>query len=269
MPSFDLDGVVLELAALLSSPRQTRSSSDRRSASISGISLRLLEELRSSPASRAAAACCGIGSIRRPPRPCEHDEVDLAAPLVVGLPRVVVAGVPPRLSLRSSAPGDRLRDVSRLCRSSASVPAGVVLAVARTTLTRARALLERSMPSSASQHLVRRADDADEVLHHLLQVVLDRVRVLAALRSNGASILAARPPTGHLGSFGRPRARCVPWRTSAPRTRRRACRTRAGPRASCRRGGWRRASRRRTRRRRTGPAPRHLRVGVDATPPMT
>ena len=110
------------------------------------------------------------------------------------------------------------------------------------------------------------AEDPDVLLH----------RGLAAPRGAGTGP-RRRGPAGSASS--RPRRRpscassirgaCAPARRAAPRSRPCACRTRAGPRASCRRAGWRRSSRPSTRRPRTGPRPCSAPVSASTRmPPM-
>ena len=75
--------------------------------------------------------------------------------------------------------GDRLRDDQQVAEILRRVPAAVVLAMAGHAGPRRALASARRARSSASQHLVLLADDADEVLHHALQILLDLERILA------------------------------------------------------------------------------------------
>ena len=170
------------------------------------------------------------------------DQVDLA-PLRLHR-RVVVAGVAAaRLGPLQRGPRHALGDDEHVAQVEREVPAGVELPAA----------LDADLRHPAAQVLQRQqrlldllglADDADQVVHRLLQVGLDRVRVLAALQvERRQRRLLGR---GHVRLVhGRPGRR-----RASGRTRRRRCRpagrTPAGRTASCRRAGSTRACRRPT-----------------------
>ena len=100
--------------------------------------------------------------------------------------------------------------------------------------------------------LVFLADDADQVVHRLLQLGVQRVRVLRVRRGRRT----ATAPCA-VADVESPRRRPPADSTAPARSRRRparrAGRTPAGPTASCRRAGWSRACRRSTRPPRTAP----------------
>ena len=128
----------------------------------------------------------------------------------------------------------------------------------------ARSLSSSSL-ASASSISARLADDADEVVHRLLQLLVQRVRVLAALGRRTARARSHRRVDDAWSTAGR--AAEVRRRTRPRRARRRACRRPAGRTASCRRAGWSRACRRTPRPRRTARArgrPRGVGVDLDA-----
>ena len=88
---------------------------------------------------------------------------------------------PPRLSVRwSAAHGDRLGDGEQRAQVHRQVPAGVVLLLPSTPVCFARSLYSCELGQRLLQ-LGLGADDADQVVHRLLQLALDRVRVLGAL----------------------------------------------------------------------------------------
>ena len=103
---------------------------------------------------------------------------------------------PPRLSSPlQRRPGDALAHQQHVRQVQGEVPAGVVLPVALDGQA-GDPLLERLDPLERLLHLRRGADDADQVVHRLLQVVLHGVGVLAAVplerRERGAAGVGQR-----------------------------------------------------------------------------
>ena len=108
-----------------------------------------------------------------------HDRV--VPGVVIALALVVLAEVgSSALAPVERAAGDRFGDHEQVVEVEGGVPAGVVLAVALGGGLLG-AGLEFGEPVKGRGHIRLVADDADLVLHHVLQVVLDVVRVLAAL----------------------------------------------------------------------------------------
>ena len=95
--------------------------------------------------------------------------------------------------------------VSRLCRSIAVCQPLLYsrLPVMPALSARAREALQ---PLERLAHLRFLADDADEVLHHVLQIVLDGVRVLARSRRDRTAPAPWRPPRSTCASSMRRRA---------------------------------------------------------------
>ena len=191
-----------------------------------------------------------------------HDEV-LGAPLLVG-PREVVAGVTAaRLLALERGLGDATRRPAACCagRWRGASP-GLYWRWPSTTRRCARSLsFSISWRDSSSSGAVRMMPD--QVVHRLLEVLLEGVRVLAA------ALVLERRQRASPRRPSRPRSRSPagsrrPPRRTPRRSRRPAGRRPAGPRASCRRAGSSRACRRSTRRRRTGRVTAaQLGVGVD------
>src|SRR3954452_12146022 len=106
-------------------------------------------------------------------------DVERAPPLVEA--GVVVAGVSPaRLLALERRLRDALGDQEHVAQVDRQVPAGVVAAVARHVQV-LRTLLELLDLAERLLQLLTGADDADQVVHRLLELLLDRVRVLGAL----------------------------------------------------------------------------------------
>ena len=148
-----------------------------------------------------------------------------------------------QLEVRGSSPG--CRPASRRPAPSSSARAG------------ARQPLQRRL------EIRRGAEDADQRLHHRLQVGVQPIRILAGRRGRTAppAPSAASRSCGRRASGAARLLGGVGGRRGA----RRAGRRRAGRRASCRPAGWRRACRRPPRRPRTGPGRVLAAVsGVDA-----
>ena len=170
----------------------------------------------------------------------------------------------PRLSLRISAEratASAVTSSERMLSASCQpglywlVPGAFIVLGALPSAPRCRvdALLE----------LLLGADDADAVLHHVLELLVEQIRVFAASRG---SRCRSRERIATLicssSACGRARRACARTR---PRRCPRAGRTRSDRRANCRRGGWRRACPppHSPQANRPGHA-RHLRVGVHA-----
>ncbi len=117
-------------------------------------------------------------SPRRPDRQREH-EVE-RAPVRVGRGEVVAGVAAARLLALQRRLGDALGDHEHVGEVEGEVPAGVVLPVAlHAELLGAR--LELLDLDERLAQLVGLADDPDQALHDVLEVLLDRVGVLAAL----------------------------------------------------------------------------------------
>ena len=89
---------------------------------------------------------------------------------------------PPRLSSRSSAAlATHSLTSSMLRRSSARCQPGLNCRCPSTLTVRGPLAVSSASRASASSHLALAADDADQVVHRLLQLLVQRVRVLAAV----------------------------------------------------------------------------------------
>ena len=152
------------------------------------------------------------------------------------------------------------------------VPARVELPVRPRRATFAARSLSSSSLASACFDLFVLADDADQVVHRLLQFRVQRVRVLAGASRVGERRQGACSAAASICVLVELRVRpASAVDVRRPRRFRRAGRTPAGPTASCRRAGSSRACRRPPRRPRTGPAtPGAAAVsGSTSTPPIT
>ena len=160
------------------------------------------------------------------------------------------AWAPPAFLAGQSRLGDRLGHGQQILQIQGRMPAGVVLAVPRRS-GHMRALAQPVDRFERLQHLVFMAHDADFRLHHHLQLVLNRKRILAL-----AAPLEGRhgPVLGVLDLLPVDAGGSVFSGETPRRIPRRACRRPANRTASCLPGGWRRAGRTRTPRRRTIPA---------------
>ena len=131
----------------------------------------------------SSAGIGGIGTRVRviaPSAPfCDH-EVEGAE--LVRLGREVLAELrPPALLALDGGRRDGFGDGQQVAEVDRGVPAVVVFAVAADPGA-PRARPQALEPVERLAHLRLAAHDADQVLHHVLQVVLDRVRVLAGWR---------------------------------------------------------------------------------------
>jgi hypothetical protein len=163
---------------------------------------------------------------------------------LVRLLRVVVAEVRAAAFLALDRRArDGLRHRQQIVQVDRRVPAVVVLAIAvdaAASAARAPSAVERAPRASRIP-----ADDADQVLHHVLQIALHGVGILAGAAALERRQRLASPPSRPGRSSIVPAPCC--FANSAANSPARLPKT-IRSRASCRRGGWRRASRPRLRR---------------------
>ena len=226
------------------------------------------------PCARSTSA----GERRRPSRPgaarppCPSrvpaDDDVVLAPVVVVVrevePAVRAAALVAQRARRARPPR---RTIEHVAQVAAEVPAGVVAPlVPAGARRRRRAASAPRSPATAAVSPASSRKIPTSSLHRRLQLGVERVRILVARSRRGsASSRRRRRRPAPSSICGRRRAA----RVLAPRRRRRGGRTRAGPRASCRRAGWRRSSRPSTRPPRTGPRPCSAPVSASTrTPPM-
>ena len=250
----DLDVVVLELAAAgISAP----------DAELAGVPHHL-------PPSKKAWSSGGI--VGRSCRnsliwPSVSSRIKFTLPHSASVFGIVVARVPAAaLGALQRGLGNALRDAEHVVQVDREVPTGVVLAVPLNGEP-ARALAQLADCLEGPLHLLRVPDDADELVHRLLQLVLDRVRVLATfgLEWRQRRLLRGRDVLRSRSGTGRQLARVLGG--VLPRS---LAEHEQVPRASCHRAGSSRACHRPPHRPRKDLARATSAVsGSTSTPPIT
>ena len=119
------------------------------------------------------------GQLDRPVLGLRADQVDLT-PLRVGLGVVVPGVAAPALLALQRGLGHAFADGEHVAQVQGQVPARVELPVPLDG-DAGGALLELLQPAQCLFHLLAATDDADQVVHRLLQLLVQRVRVLPAL----------------------------------------------------------------------------------------